>query len=101
MRHSLRRLAVFLIASLPAVPALGEVKEVLRLRECRDVVSELARSQEGIPGDLLDKAVRINLELVVNRLKESPVLSEALHENKLKIVGARYDLETGVVEFTA
>jgi carbonic anhydrase len=58
---------------------------------------EMARGQSG---DLLDKAVRINLELVVNRLKESPVLLEALHEDKLKIVGARYDLDTGVVEFT-
>ena len=55
---------------------------------------------KGQSGDLLDNAVRINLELVLNRLRESRVLSEALHKGWLKIVGARYDLNTGVVEFT-
>ena len=48
----------------------------------------------------MDNAVRINLELVLNRLKESRVLSEALHKGWLKIAGARYDLSTGVAEFT-
>ena len=57
MAHSTRPLAALLIASLlPAAPALGQIKEVRRLEECREVVRELARSQEGIPGDLLDKA---------------------------------------------
>jgi carbonic anhydrase len=55
---------------------------------------------KGQSGDLLDNAVRANIELVVNQLKESPVLAEALHAGKIKIVGGRYDLDTGVVEFT-
>jgi SH3 domain-containing YSC84-like protein 1 len=57
MRHSTRSFAALLVLSLlPAASALGQVKEAFRLQECRDVVRELARSQEGIPGDLLDKA---------------------------------------------
>lgn len=55
---------------------------------------------KGQSGNLLDNAVRANVELVVNQLKASPLLAEALHAGKIKIVGGRYDLDTGVVEFT-
>src|SRR3990172_6582575 len=57
MGHPTRPLAALLMASLlPVASALAEIKEVCRLEECRDVVHELVRSQEGIPRDLLDKA---------------------------------------------
>lgn len=50
-------------------------------------------------GDLLDNAVRANVRLVVEQLKASePLLSHLVHEGKLKVVGARYDLDTGRVE---
>jgi carbonic anhydrase len=44
------------------------------------------------PGDPLDNAVRANIRLVVSQLRASkpPI--------KVKMVGARYDLDTGVVE---
>ena len=52
------------------------------------------------PGDLLDNAVRANIRRVVDDLRGSgPILSDAVHEGRLKIVGARYDLEDGKVEF--
>jgi len=51
-------------------------------------------------GDGLDNAVRMNVALVVEELKSStPVLSGAVAEGKIKIVGARYDLDDGKVEF--
>jgi carbonic anhydrase len=49
-------------------------------------------------GDVLDNAVKANVELVVNRLKATPILSEAVAKGELKIMGGRYDLDTGVVE---
>jgi carbonic anhydrase len=50
------------------------------------------------PGDLVDNAVRANVRLVVAQIrKESHVLAELEHEGKLRIVGARYDLDTGEV----
>lgn len=55
---------------------------------------------EGQPGDHLDNAVRANVELTVNRLQESPLLAEAVAQGQLKIVGGRYDLDTGTVEIT-
>jgi carbonic anhydrase len=57
---------------------------------------ETARQQTG---ELLDNAVRANVALVVSQLKASPILAEAMHAGKLKIVGGRYDLDTGLVEF--
>lgn len=60
-----------------------------------------ARSAGGLEGeDLLDAAVRENVRRVVARLRNSePVLLEPLHAGKLKIVGARYDLDDGTVDF--
>ncbi len=52
-------------------------------------------------GELVEEAVRINIEMTINRLKHSPILAAALHKNELKIVGAYYALETGVVEISA
>jgi carbonic anhydrase len=52
----------------------------------------------GKPGDLLDNAVRANVILTVQRLKNSAILADALQNGTLKIVGARYDLDTGLVE---
>lgn len=55
----------------------------------------------GQPGDLLDNAVRANVELVVLRLKKSAILADAVQKGELKIVGARYDLDSGLVEIIA
>src|SRR3989304_2651227 len=52
----------------------------------------------GQPGDLLENSVRANIQLTVDKLKASPLLSKYLDKGKIKIVGARYDLETGVVD---
>jgi carbonic anhydrase len=55
---------------------------------------------QGQPGDLLDNAVRENVRRTVNRLRTSEaLLTEPLKAGKLKIVGARYDLDDGSVDF--
>jgi carbonic anhydrase len=55
---------------------------------------------KGQPGNLLENAVQANIELSMSRLKTSPILAEAIAKNQLKIVGARYDLDTGAVALT-
>jgi carbonic anhydrase len=52
------------------------------------------------PGDLLDNAVRANIELSVRRLTRSPVLAQSGQEGQLHIVGACYDLDSGKVTLT-
>lgn len=51
-------------------------------------------------GELLDAAVRENVRRTVERLRMSePAMLEPLRAGKLKIVGARYDLDDGTVDF--
>jgi carbonic anhydrase len=57
-----------------------------------------ARRSPG--GTTLDAAVVANAKRVAARLKtQSPVVQEALRENKLRIVAARYDLKAGHVDW--
>jgi carbonic anhydrase len=60
-----------------------------------------AKSASGLQGeDLLDTAVRENVRRTVERLRNSePSLIEPLTAGELKIVGARYDLDEGKVDF--
>jgi len=51
-------------------------------------------------GDVLDNAVRAHAQRVARQLTDcEPTLSEYVHLGKLQIVAARYDLDSGVVEF--
>jgi carbonic anhydrase len=57
-----------------------------------------AQHQEG---DLLDNAMRENVRGIVMRLQTSPepILLEPLEAGRLRIVGARYDLDDGTVDW--
>ena len=56
---------------------------------------EKAKNQ---PGDPLDNAVRANVTMVVQQLKSSePILEGRVKKGDLTVVGARYDLDDGVV----
>jgi carbonic anhydrase len=50
------------------------------------------------PGDTLDNAIRQNVVLTVAGIKAAtPILSKAVEDNKLRVVGAVYDLSDGRV----
>jgi carbonic anhydrase len=73
--------------------APGHIASIVR--KIQPAVAEV----KGQPGDLVENAMRANVRHVVHELKEShPILSEFVHEGKLKVVGARFDLDTGAVE---
>ncbi|MCM2369757.1 carbonic anhydrase [Aporhodopirellula aestuarii] len=50
-------------------------------------------------GETIHRAVHKNVELSVSRLKEVADLERAIEQNGVKIVGAIYDMHTGVVTF--
>jgi len=53
---------------------------------------------KGLPGDLIENAVRINVENVVRQIRGSkPVLAELVERGELTVVGAVYSLDTGKV----
>jgi carbonic anhydrase len=55
--------------------------------------------EEEKPADKLDAAVRHNVTNIVADLGTKAILSAAVAAGTLKIVGARYDLDTGEVEW--
>jgi carbonic anhydrase len=70
----------------PIVPAVLEARAALGNKHTHD--------------ELVEASVRQNVARVVKRLRESePLLLEPLRAGKLMIVGARYDLDDGRVEF--
>jgi carbonic anhydrase len=50
-------------------------------------------------GDMVENTVLENIACVVSQIETSDVIAELMKAGQLKVVGARYDLECGKVEF--
>lgn len=73
--------------------APGHIESIVKM------IKPAVEKAKGREGDLVDNAVTVNVETVTAQLKASrPLLARLVEEGKLKIVGARYDLDTGVVD---
>jgi carbonic anhydrase len=61
-----------------------------------------AIAMRGRDGDFVDNTVRESVRRTVERLKAAgPVVADLVKAGKVRIVGARYGLESGAVEFIA
>jgi carbonic anhydrase len=59
-----------------------------------------AKAVQGKPGDFVDNAVRENARRTAAKIaSKSEIIEELVHHGKVKIVYARFDLDTGVVEY--
>lgn len=56
---------------------------------------------KGKSGDLVENAVVANVRYQIEQLQQSKLLTERLQSGQLKIVGGRYDLDTGSVTMVA
>jgi carbonic anhydrase len=65
------------------------------------LAAKAAAPSDASRDDVLDRAVRENVKRAVTRLRTSsdPIFAEPLKAGALKIVGARYDLDDGEVDF--
>jgi carbonic anhydrase len=64
-----------------------------------ELVKPAVAQSKGEPGDPLENAIRKNVQIGVERLKElDPILAPRVKDGKLKVVGAVYDLSTGEVK---
>jgi carbonic anhydrase len=61
-----------------------------------EAILPAVESSKNQAGDKVENAVKANVRLQAQRCKASPVLNQLIEEGKLKIVGAYYDLDTGV-----
>ena len=65
-----------------------------------DAIVPAAKAMKGKSGNFVDLSVRENARLNAEKVKaESDIVKELAHEGKVKIIYARYDLDTGVVDF--
>ena len=63
-----------------------------------ELIKPAVTQSKGQPGDPLENAIRKNVEIGVERLKElQPILAPRFKDGKLKVVGAVYDLRNGSV----
>jgi carbonic anhydrase len=87
----------------------GAVKAAIQHIEAKDklpgmigdlvaTIQPAVAAVKGKPGNMLENAIKANVERGVQRLTElSPILTGRIKEGKLKVVGAVYDLKTGKV----
>lgn len=71
---------------------LGEMGSFVR------AILPVVQQAKDQPGDPVDNAVVANVRYQIERLKQSPLLSERWRSGAVKIVGGRYDLDTGKVD---
>jgi carbonic anhydrase len=62
-----------------------------------EALEPAVRQVTGKPGDRLANAVHANVDLVLQQLRNSPVLGPAEQAGKVLLVGAYYELDTGKV----
>ena len=83
-------------AALDGKPVPGHIGSLVR------AIKPAVYASKGQPGDAWDNAVRANVKMSVKNLKaRSPILAKAIKAGTLKVVGGRYDLDTGTVEIIA
>ena len=67
-----------------------------------DTIKPAVEKVKGKAGNLLENAINANVLMVVEKLKASePIIAKFVEEGKLKIVGANYELNSGIVKIVA
>jgi carbonic anhydrase len=67
-----------------------------------DVIKPAVTAAAGQTGDKLDNTIRANVRKCVETIQGlDPILSKAAHSGALKVVGAVYELKSGMVEILA
>jgi carbonic anhydrase len=80
-------------ATVQGGEAHGHIADIVK------VIAPAVEKAKGRSGDVTDNAIKANIELVVNRIASSgPILSDLVNNGKLKITGAYYNIESGIVE---
>ena len=83
-------------AAVQGGEALGHISTLV------SAILPALQNLEPFPADPIEAAVRANVQWVVQQLRRSePILTSLLEVGKLKVVGARYDLDDGEVQIIA
>lgn len=70
-----------------------------RVNSLIEAIEPAVHAAKGTGGDLVDAAVRENVRHVATRLRRTrPILHRAVESGRVKVVGARYDVDNGKIE---
>lgn len=70
------------------------------LPACFGAIQPSVEKARGMEGELVENVMHLNVQEMVRQISESePILRPRVQDGRLKIVGARYDLDTGEVKF--
>lgn len=78
-------------ATIKGAQVPGQIASLL------DAIKPAVERSSNQTGDQLENAVKANVLYQIEKLKASPVISQLIEEDKLKVVGGYYDLDTGAV----
>jgi carbonic anhydrase len=79
--------------------AVAGAKEPGHIAAVLKSIEPAVKQTKGNPGDPVENAVRAQALDVAQQLQEAqPILAERVQSGKLKIVAARYDLDTGKID---
>ena len=78
-------------AAVAGSPVPGQIGSLI------EAIKPAADSTRLLPGDRVENAVKANIVLQAQRLKQSPVISQLILQGKLLVVGGYYDLDTGAI----
>lgn len=82
------------------VATINGEEELGYISSITNAIKPVVQNVKNQPGNLLENAVKANVDTIVERLKSTkPILSKLVIEDKLKIVGAVYNLNSGMVKF--
>jgi carbonic anhydrase len=85
-------------AALQGGEAPGNIKSVV---EAIKPAVEKGKALHTGHGEVLDSCIRSNVKQVAEKIrKTAPILSEKVEDGMLKVVGAYYDLDSGIVDMT-
>ncbi len=77
---------------------LGNITALLD--KIKPVVEAVNVEPANMHDDVIEEVAHLNVELSINRIRqESPILAEMEENGEIEIVGAMYDVSTGLVEF--
>jgi len=77
---------------------LGNITALLS--KIKPVVEAVDTDSSEMHDDKIEEVAELNVELSITRiLQESPILAEMADKGEIEIVGAMYDVSTGLVKF--
>ena len=77
---------------------LGNITKLLsKIKPAVDAVNVTSGEMHD---EAIEEVAQLNVELSIGRIREeSPILAELEEQGEIEIVGAMYDVSTGLVEF--